>query len=749
MGKSRLAIEVCRQEQGNYPDGAWIVELASMSDEAMLTSAVASALGVREESGVWLPTVLVKSLRPLMVLMVLNNCEHMIDACASLVDSLLRGAPDLRILATSREPLTIAGEHVWQIPPLQLDAAVQLFAERGEAAGAARGLSGRAREAVAVLCERLDRMPLAIELASARLPALSVEQILDRLDDRFRLLTRGARTSLARHQTLQATIEWSSQLLANEERLLFNRLAYFPGTFTLAAAEAVGVGEGVSGDQVLDVLSRLVQKSLVVGEPDRTSFRYRQLQAIREYGLARLRESGEEASVGRLHALYYLDVAEGTEAELIGPAPDAAVRGLEQEHSNFEAALRWALLGEQRAIGLRFLSVLWRSWDRRGRLSLGRSWLHRFLDPGNTGSADPLLARVSLGAVVLALRQGDMAGADELSERWLPMVRELGDDQQLALWLVELGHVSLRSRKLRVARERFEEGLLLSRRLGNQRLVSACIQGLGATAVTEGNVTQGRPLLEEALQMQGDLGDEGEIAGSLLGLGHSWLWVDEPVRSRPYFDECLTIWRKLGVSRGVGEALYGLGFTELALGDLPRAGQYFRECLAISRDLGNTMTVAECLDGLAMMSALRGEHALAWRAAGSADRLRESAGMTYDDPMQTARDNRLEAATVALGESGRVAAWRAGRAAAVEDVITAVISERGVEEAGTEQLSRREREVALLVAEGLTNRQIGQRLFIAERTAETHVEHILNKLGFHTRAQIAAWVIETRSSDRP
>ena len=746
IGKSRLALEVSRKEEDDYADGAWVVELASVADEAMLPNAVAAALGLRDESSSWLPAALVRFLRPQRLLLVLDNCEHLGDACATLVDVLLRGAPDLRVIATSRESLGIIGEHVWQVPPLLPEDAVQLFVERGEAVGAVE-VRGSAAEAVArELCARLDFMPLAIELASARLPTLSVQQIAERIGFRFRLLSSDTRTGLARHQTLWDTIEWSFQLLADEEKLLFGRLACFQGSFSLAAAEAIGTGGELPQDRVLDILSRLVRKSLVVREPGRTEARYRLLQTIREYGLEQLQTSGEETSLRNLHATFFLTLAEEAEGELMGRAPDAAVSRLLLEDVNFEAALRWAQESDQRDLALRILDALWRSWDRSGRVAVGRAWMQRFIDPRTPPTSNPLLVRTALGAMVLALRQGDLVVARELGEQWMPLAQGLGDDQHYAFWLVEMGHVSLRNRNFDRAKSHFQEGLNISRSLGIDRIVAACIAGLGAVAVSEGDPLHGRGLLEQALDIQRALGDNGEIAGTMLLLGHSWLWHNDAKRARPYFLESLAIWRQLGVSRGIGEVLYGLGHTHMALGDLTQAAHNFRESLDISRDLGNVMTTAECLDGLAMLAALRGQHVQAWRAAGAADNLRDSVGMGYPQYMQELRDRRLQPASRALSPSARSRAWQFGRGASLDTVIEGVLDEREQPTTGLTRLTRRELEVAALIAEGLTNRQISARLFITERTAETHVEHILNKLGFHSRAQIAAWTIENRPS---
>jgi len=530
---------------------------------------------------------------------------------------------------------------------------------------------------------------------------------------------------------------------------LFRRLACFPGSFSLRAAEALGAGGELGKDRVLDVLSHLVRKSLVVREPIGRESRYRLLQTVREYGWDGLQESGEEAILRQLHASFFLDLAEAAEAALMGPAPDVGVRRLKPEDSNFEAALRWALEAGQRELGLRILAVLWRSWDRTGRVAAGRAWLQRFLVPDTPVTPDSVLLRAALGAAVLAFRQGDLVVAREVGERWLPQARGQGDDVQYAFWLVELAHVSMRNRKFDEAKGRFEEGLDLSRKLGIQRLVAACIAGMGGVAVTKGDATQGRPLLEEALEMQRSLNDESEMAGTLLVLGHSWLWSGGAKRARPYFMECSAIWRRLGVSRGIAEAMYGLGHTHMALGDLAQSAREFHESLDIWRDLGNAMSTAECMDGFAMLAALRGQHAQAWRAAGAADGLRDSAGVSYTEQLQAERDHQLEAATRALGAGGRARQWRAGRSGPLEAAIPPALLETVVDSSGLIRLTRRELEVASLIAEGLTNRQIGQRLFITERTAETHVEHILNKLGFHSRTQVATWTIENRPRASP
>src|SRR5918998_4342554 len=459
-GKTRLALAAARELVERFEDGVWLVELASLSDLALLPQAVASTLGVREQPGRSLIETLSDYLGSKKVLLVLDNCEHLIEACAELAEALLHSCPELRVLATSREAMGLTGEVDWPVPSLSLPdlrrlpdigslpryESARLFVERTMAVKPTFALTEQNAPAVAQICYRLDGIPLAIELAAARAKVLSVEQIADRLDDSFGLLSAGGRATRPRQHTLHATMDWSHELLGREERILFRRLAVFSGGFSFEAAESVCIGEDVERDEVLGLLSRLVDKSLVVARAERGETRYRLLETIRQYGREKLEESGEEAEVGQRHAGYCLGFAEEAERELGGPDQARWLTRLEAEHDNLRAALSWSL-GEvgDAGLGARLTAALWSFWSTRGYVNEGRKWLESAISRSEHAvTAPPTLARAKAlnGAGVLAMVQDEVGAAKVHIEEGLSLYRELGDKEGIASSLVSLGSVA-------------------------------------------------------------------------------------------------------------------------------------------------------------------------------------------------------------------------------------------------------------------------------------------------------------------
>ena len=430
-GKTRLALQAAAEVLEAHPDGVWLVELAALADPALVPQAVAAAVGVREEPGRPLPATLTDALRPKRLLLVLDNCEHLLDACARLADALLRACPHVRVLATSREALGLAGETAWRVPSLTVPdvadtqhapdvadvaryAAVRLFADRAAAVQPEFVLTDENAAAVAQICARLDGIPLAIELAAARVRVLPPRQLLERLDDRFRILTGGSRTALERHQTLRAAVDWSYDLLTEPERALFARLAVFAGGWTLEAAEQVGAGEGIESPEVLDLLTRLADQSLVVAQeqPDGTA-RYRLLESLRQYGRDKLAARAEAPAVRDRHLAHFLALAERADPGLYGPDAPAWIERLEVEHDNLRAALDWALgpaAGQgQAARGLRLAGALEYFWFLRVHRREGLARLQQALahtdDAPSAARAQALYSAGALATTAWATRR--------------------------------------------------------------------------------------------------------------------------------------------------------------------------------------------------------------------------------------------------------------------------------------------------------------------------------------------------------
>ncbi len=436
IGKTRLAIEAGR----STADVAF-VDLAPYSDGRLVSMAIAAALGVHEQSRIPLLDLLTATLASRRLLLLLDNCEHVIQACAALVDALLRGCPDLSVLATSREALRITGEVTWRVPPLSVPdpmlrssaeavarcEAVRLFVERAKAALPGFALTERTAPGIVEVCRRLEGIPLAIELAAARVRVLGVDQITARLDDHLRLLRGGSRSAVPRQQTLRATIDWSYELLTGPERRLFDRLSVFAGGLSLEAAEAVCGADGVAEDEVVDVLAGLVNKSLVIADPgDYRVARYTVLETLRQYGAERLTASGGAPTIQERHALFYVTLAHATEPGLFGPEQLANMIRLELERGNLRVALQWAVESGNAEVGLRLCAAVFKFWEVSGSVSEGRVWLTRLLaHPASTRTR--ARARALAAAVHLATLQGDVASARVHAEESLAIARELGD----------------------------------------------------------------------------------------------------------------------------------------------------------------------------------------------------------------------------------------------------------------------------------------------------------------------------------
>ncbi len=564
------------------------------------------------------------------------------DGVATAVETLLRAAPGLTVLATSRQALGVSGETVWRVPSLDLpppgsevppeqgrpDApgalrapeglasydAVRLFLERARASRRDFALTGENASALVSLCRHLDGLPLALELAAARTRVLSVEQIAARLDDRFRLLTGGSRTAPPRQQTLLATVAWSYDLLPPAERRLFARLAVFAGGWTLEAAEAVCAGEGLDPDDVLDLLSQLVDKSLVlVDEADGGGeVRYRLLESLREFAAERLAEEGEGAgsAVRRRHGAYYLALAEQAAGGLYGAAQAHWLARLETEHDNLRQALRWAVETGQTELGLRLGVSLWRFWNAHAYLSEGREWLGRVLDlPG--GEASPALAGLRGQALTaagsLAWAQGDYGAARALHQAALKALQALGDQRGAAMALFGLGQVARLTGDEREAHGFYQRSLAIFQGLRDRWGESVVLRDLGHVAGDEGDHQEARRYYARSLALAQELGDRSGAASAMMYLGLQAYHQEHYDVARSSYEAALAIWRELGNRRSTAESLRLLGLVAGALGDGHQATALHTESLALRREAGDRYGVAESLLSLADPARERGE----------------------------------------------------------------------------------------------------------------------------------------------
>jgi non-specific serine/threonine protein kinase len=695
-GKTRLALAVADELLEEYPDGVWLVELAALSDPTLVVQAVAQALGVREEPGRPLLATLSDYLREKALLLLLDNCEHLVAACAELASGLLRACSKLSILATSREGLAVGGEERWRVPMLTVPGAgrqvtleqlpsyeaVRLLVERGLASRAGFGMTAQNAWAVEQVCRRLDGLPLALELAAARLATLSIEQVAQRLDDRFRLLTGGSRSALPHQQTLRATLDWSHALLSDLEPVLFRRLSVFAGGWTLEAAEAVCAGEGIEQEDVLDLLSRLVQRSLVRVEEGDGEPRYLLLETVRAYSREHLAASGEEATTRSRHLDWCVALAEEAEPRLRGPDQGVWLDRLEREHDNLRVALGWARESGDVELGLRLAGAVRRFWEVRGYVSEGWGWFEALL-PG--ADATPAAARASAlhGAGTLARDQGDYDRAAALHEEGLALRRALGDKLGIAASLNNLGGVAYYQGDYGRAAALMEESLALKRELGDTWGIANSLGNLGVVAYYQGDYGRAATLYEEALALQREVGDTWGIANSLGNLGDVAARQGDHGRAATLYEEALALGRELGVTRGSASLLYYLGVVTYRQGEYGRAAALLTEGLLLSRDL-DARNLRALVEAIAWVAAARGQALRAARLAGGAEALWESLGVRVPPDEQADHEADHEQAVqvmrAALGEEAFATAWAEGRALSLDQAMALALEGHAVAE---------------------------------------------------------------------
>jgi predicted ATPase/class 3 adenylate cyclase len=689
-GKTRLSLQVAADLLEGYPDGVWLAELAPLSDPVVVPQAVASALGVHEEPGRSLLQTLMDYVKSKSLLLVLDNCEHLLPACAPVADALLRACPNLRILATSRERLGVAGEQTYRVPSLTLPdpgqlppaesldqfEAVRLFVERAFASAPNFTVTGANAPAVAQVCRRLDGIPLAIELAAARVRVLPVEQISERLHDRFRLLTGGSRTVMPRHQTLRALIDWSYDLLTESEKALLRRLSVFAGGWSLDAAEGVCAGDGIEPAEVLDLLVSLVDKSLVVyeepgiHEPHGGQARYRLLETVRQYGQEKLTEAGEAGSVRGRHLDRFLWLAERADARIWSEDGLLWMDRLEAEHDNLRAALDYSreIGGDGREAGMRLAGALAEFWYMRGHWTEGREWLEGMLREGH-GEASAGRAKALFGAGILAWNQGDHRRARPLLEESLSLCRQSGDEQSCADTVFVLGCVLGTQGEYGEARKLLEESLGLYRRTGSRRGAVFSLAYLGRIALEQGDGAAARAVSEECLALSREVGNVWGVAFALLTLGSVAAGEGDLARAAAQCRESLAVSRESGNKRGTARCELVLGLIACRRGRLAEAGRSLRECLGVFQKLGDKEGLCSALEGVAQLCALSGRADRAVRLLAAAQARRGAIGIPLPPAGRSAEESWLAIARPALGEEAFAAARAEGWSMPLEQAI--------------------------------------------------------------------------------
>lgn len=686
-GKTRLSLEVASRVLPEFLDGVWQVPLATLAEPALVPNTVASILGVHEDPRRTQLETLLDFLRSKRLLLVLDNCEHMVAACAEIVSAILRACPNVRVLATSQEPLGLFGESTNFVHPLAVpdptaatavddlaqSESVRLFVDRARLSTPTFALSARNGPAVARICHRLDGIPLAIELAAARVRLLSVDQIDERLKDRFKLLTSGSRESEPRQRTLQATMDWSYDLLDADARLAFNRLSVFAGGFTLEAAESVCAGGDVDCDEVLYLLSNLVDKSLVLVDEHGASTRYRMLQTIRQYGGEQLRRSGEAADVRGRHRDFFLQFAERAEAELAGPDQDVWLTRLELEYDNLRAAIEWSRMDAATSDAFaRLAAALSKFWRVRGHEREGRSVLEDVLADCAVCEPD-IRAKALDGLGTLARMQSDYERAEACHAESLEVWRRLGDASRISSALNHLGIVAHWRGDMNRAESLHTESLGLSRKTGDRAEIALALKNLGIVARYRGDFERAIALFEESLAISRSLDDTWEIASTVNNLGVAVASRGDFQRASEYFTEHLQLNRKLGEKRGVAMALLNLGELAQLRGQGDRAAELLVESLTLSADLGDKRAIAYTLECFATLAVAQQRPDRALRLAGAASALRKAIHSPLS-PAELDEFNRsVERARTGLDPADADACFRAGAALALDDAIDSAL----------------------------------------------------------------------------
>jgi len=610
-GKTRLALQTAAEMVDHFANGVWFVDMAAVLDSTLIATTVATALRLREQPGQTMLEALIAFLRGKRLLLIFDNCEQIVTACAVLAEKLLKACPELHIFATSREALAVAGETTWRVPSLPVPPAqpldsfeklaeipsVRLFVDRATSVVPDFQLTAGNAPAVAKICRRLDGIPLAIELAAARVKMISPEEIALRLNDRFRLLTGGSRTALPRHQTLRAAIDWSYHLLGGIEGVLFRRLSLFYGSFSLEAAESVYEGPDQDSMDVLDSVSRLVDKSLLILEQSEGTPRYRMLETIREYAFDRLRDSGEVAAVQRRFLNFFLKLGQTADKELSGPAQGKWLERLDAEQENFRAALTWNVEESQfRTAQLQLALALSRFWLVRGNWEEGLTCLLRVISPDCVRQFDRSWALNSCGNFACQLGRYDEATRHY--EGSLAIRRELGDQRGIAATLNNLGNAYLYQGDYERAEPFFWEALSLLRKLGFERGIAPCLNNLASVRVKRRDYAGAEKNANEALEIFKKVGNDLGVAASLAELGKLAMSQKEIDRARSCFEESLALSRGLDEKVGIIGSLQSLGQLMMDQNNYESARALYQESLSLASEVAAVPYVTTAMDAL-------------------------------------------------------------------------------------------------------------------------------------------------------
>jgi predicted ATPase/DNA-binding CsgD family transcriptional regulator len=779
IGKTRLALQVAREIAPTYRDWVWLTDLSAVSDSSDIGQTVGLSIGVRQHAPNSMESTLITELADKHTLLVLDNCEHLVNGCAEFVDQLLRGCLRLSILATSREALGVMGEVAWQVPGLSLPTsfkfersdeirkseAVQLFVERAGTVRPDLSFTTTNLMAVAHICNWLEGLPLAIELVAARVQAISIDDIAARLDRGLLLAGGDSRRGPSRHRTFLEVLDWSYALLSLPERVLFGRLSVFCGGWTLDAADVVCADGPVAVSDVTELLSSLVSKSLILLEhhSDGTG-RYRFLETVRQYAYQQATSREDIEATRKRHAAYFVELGERAFEELRGgPRVAEWLSRLQGDYENIRAALRCCLEHGQLDEGLQLSGAVWRFWLLRGSMGEGRAWLDTFLQR-TVSSVSTSRGRALNGAGVLAGLLNDFVAAEAMHQASLRIWRELGDTVSEARSYNNLGALALHRGDVGAAEQLLTEAQSIAQAVGDNVGVARALANLEHCYEDQGNFKVAREVLEASTTLYAELHDVREVTAGLSKLGFWALAEGEAQVASKLCESALADARRLSDPPLLAWASVELALVRLHLAEWRTAQALLIDSLNLrGHDFADDTTrIAICVAGLAWVSAARQQPARALRFYSLACRLRDEATL----PPRHARgrlngppfDSRslsswLPGVRAALPKEEQIEAIVRGKLLTVEDVLTEIAASVDGHGPADEPLhgllTAREREIVQLLARGASNRDIADGLVIALSTAERHVSNILHKLGLRTRAQVASWVVSEEGRFAP
>ena len=783
-GKTRLALQVAAGLAEGAGDGPWFADLASLGDPELVAVTVADVLGVRLQPGRPVLGTVVEAVAGRNLLVVLDNCEHLIDACAKLADALLRGCPNLALLATSREPLGIDGERVYRVPSMRTPAdgdatdairaseAVQLLADRAAAQGVPLAWDDSAGELAGRICRRLDGIPLALELAAARLRVMPATELEARLGERFALLTGGSRAALPRQQTLRAMVDWSWELLTSPERTVLARLSVFAGGFDVAAAEAVAAGPDEPAGVVLGHLGALVDKSLVqFGDTGSGVARYRLLDTVRQYAAGQLDALGPAAAEAAraAHRDYYLALAEAAAPQLVGPDQGAWLDRLDAELGNLRAAIATSQAQPDPEPGLRMAASLRVFWRARGHAAEGAGALRTLLDAPAAQVATLPRARALAAAANLLQQMGSYAIAEDYCQEALAIASAAGENYLVGELLYIRAWILLRQGQRGGALPLIESGLDMVGYLGEPHLTGYLLSARAHATYAAGDDAGATRDAAEALSVFRQAGDRQHVGTMLGNLGNYELLAGDLDAARHHLTQSLDIFRTLNHRDGIAYQTLNLGLAEYLGGSLGMAEALFAESLDLTRRMGLKALMAYALIGLAMARHGAADPGWSARLHGAADQVLADLSRVLEPLEARLANSDRQRLRAVMGAEAFETEYAAGRALGLAQVLDGLVhadavagQPRGAHharpgaptqhtgalagepdtnvtgEAGT-VLTPRELDVLKLVAQGLSNSDIAQRLFLSEHTIHRHLANILRKLGLSSRAAAAAW----------